>query len=292
VADAIVESTWLSHEDLARYRAKWVAPLTQSFHGLEVSELGPPTQGIAALEALAILGDDEIDLADEVRAVALALEDALRSVRDGADVSWLLSAEHVEQRRQEQLRGAAGPVGGTVCLCVVDRERMAVSLLQSLYESFGSGVIAGSTGVVLHNRAACFAVQGGVAPGARPYHTLIPGMLTRPAADTGREDLVGPFGVMGGFMQAQAHVQFLVELVRNGMHPQAALDRGRFRVDGDVLRLEQPLWDRAAELEQLGFRIDKSADSSAFGGGQAIIVRDGALFGGSDQRKDGCALGV
>jgi gamma-glutamyltranspeptidase/glutathione hydrolase len=111
-------------------------------------------------------------------------------------------------------------------------------------------------------------------------------MLTR------GDQLVGPFGVMGGFMQAQAHVQFLVELTRNGMDPQAALDRGRFRVDGDILRLEQPLWDRAPELQKLGFRIDKSTDRLAFGGGQAIISRGGALFGGSDLRKDGCALGV
>ena len=93
-------------------------------------------------------------------------------------------------------------------------------------------------------------------------------------------------------MQAQAHVQFLVELTSNGMDPQAALDRGRFRVDGDILELEEPLWERAPELEPLGFRIERSSDSLAFGGGQAIIVRNGSLFGGSDLRKDGCALGV
>jgi gamma-glutamyltranspeptidase/glutathione hydrolase len=163
---------------------------------------------------------------------------------------------------------------------------MAVTLLQSLYESFGSGVVAGSTGVVLNNRAACFEVGGQVAPGRRPYHTLIPAMLTR------GDQLVGAFGVMGGFMQAQAHVQFLVELTSNGMDPQAALDRGRFRVDGDILELEEPLWERAPELEPLGLRIERSSDSLAFGGGQAIIVRNGSLFGGSDLRKDGCALGV
>jgi gamma-glutamyltranspeptidase/glutathione hydrolase len=111
-------------------------------------------------------------------------------------------------------------------------------------------------------------------------------MLTRD------RELVGPFGLMGGFMQAQGHVQLVVELTRNGMDPQAALDHGRFRLDGDVLRLEEPLWERAAELEQLGFRIDQSSDPSWFGGGQAIVVRDGVLFGGSDLRKDGCALGI
>ena len=84
----------------------------------------------------------------------------------------------------------------------------------------------------------------------------------------------------------------VTELMQNGLDPQAALDRGRFRIDGDVLSLEQPLWPQAAELGDLGFRIDKRSDRAAFGGGQAIVVRDGALFGGSDARKDGCALGI
>jgi gamma-glutamyltranspeptidase / glutathione hydrolase len=286
IADAVVDATWLSHDDLSSYQPKWVSPTVRAFRGLDVAELPPPTQGIAVLEALALLGDGETELVDEIRAVALALEDALASVRDGADVSGLVSDEHLERRRRQAIRGTTGPGSGTSCLCVVDRDGMAVSLLQSLYGSFGSGVLAGSTGVVLNNRAACFAVNGEVVAGARPYHTLIPAMLTR------GDRLVGPFGVMGGFMQAQAHVQFLLELTQNGMDPQAALDRGRFRVDGDVLTLEEPLWERAAELEPLGFRIDKSTDPLAFGGGQAIISRDGILFGGSDLRKDGCALGV
>lgn len=294
VADAIVDATWLSHEDLAAYRPRWVTPIVQPFRGLEVAELPPPTQGVAALEALAILGDaSEVGIAGEVRAVALALEDAFAHVRDGADVRSLLSPDHVERRRTAALRGSPDPGGGTVCLCVVDRDGMAVTLLQSLYESFGSGVVAGSTGVVLNNRGACFAVDGAVRPGARPFHTLIPGMLTRGGSSPDSSgDLVGPFAVMGGFMQAQGHVQFLLELTRNGMDPQAALDRGRFRVDGDTLFLEEPLWDRAAELESLGLRIERSTDAYSFGGGQAIIARDGALYGGSDLRKDGCALGV
>jgi gamma-glutamyltranspeptidase/glutathione hydrolase len=286
VADAIAHSTWLGPDDLADYRPRWVVPLDRSFRGLEVAELPPPNQGVAALEGLALLGDDDADLPTQVRAVALALEDALRSVRDGAHVHGLLSPEFVARRRTDDPRAVVEPAGGTVCACAVDRDGLAVSLLQSLYESFGSGVVAGSTGVVLHNRGACFAVQGEVVAGTRPYHTLIPGMLTRGA------ELVGPFGIVGGFMQAQAHVQFLVELTRNGMDPQAALDGGRFRVDGDVVRLEEPLWDRAGELLDVGFRVERSSDPLAFGGGQAIIARDGALFGGSDTRKDGCALGV
>jgi gamma-glutamyltranspeptidase / glutathione hydrolase len=285
VADAIVAASWLEHEDLADYRTRWVEPITQTYRGVSVSELPPPTQGVAALEALAIMGDREPTIREEVTAVSLALDDALNHVRDGADVTALLSQEHIESRRAQPAAPVTEPAGGTVYLCVVDGNRTAVSLIQSLYESFGSGVVAGSTGIVLNNRAACFAVNGHVEAGRRPYHTLIPGMLTRGS------EVLGPFGVMGGFIQAQAHVQFIVELMRADLDPQAALDRGRFRIDGSTLSLEQPLWESAGELEPLGFKIQRSAERGMFGGGQAIICKDDCLVGGSDARKDGCALG-
>jgi gamma-glutamyltranspeptidase/glutathione hydrolase len=284
LADDIAAATWLTHDDLRHYRPRWVEPLIGTYHGFEVAELPPPTQGVAALEALAILDGRDPDLRDEVRAVALALEDALANVRDGADVRHLLSDEHIARRRGELPARVSEPSGGTVCLAVVDRDGMAVSLLQSLYEPFGSGVVAGESGVVLNNRAACFAVEGRVTPGARPYHTLIPGMLTG-------EDVVAPFAVMGGFIQAQAHVQFVVELVRGGLDPQAALDRARFRIDDDVLLLEEPLWGSESELADLGLRVARGDERLAFGGGQAIVKRGDILFGGSDARKDGCALG-
>src|SRR5579864_2326575 len=284
-AQAIVEASWLEHEDLAGYEPRWVPPLSYAYGGITVYELPPPTQGVAALEALALLGDDEPTVGRQVRAVALALEDALRSVRDGADVTPLLSESHLAARRRESPGRVAEPAGGTVYLCVVDGDGTAVSLIQSLYESFGSGVVAGSTGVVLHNRGACFAVGGRVEPGRRPYHTLIPGLLRRGG------DLVAPFGVMGGFIQAQAHFQFVVELVRNGLDPQAALDRPRFRIDGSAISLEPPLSEHADELREMGFSIAREPEPGTFGGGQAIVVRDGTLFGGSDARKDGCALG-
>src|SRR6202012_2365805 len=120
------------------------------------------------------------------------------------------SPEHVRARRAQMPARVVEPAGGTICVCAVDRDRMGVSLLQRLYEAFGSGVGAERSGVVLNNRAAGFAVQGTVVGGTRPYHTLIPGMLTR-----GRE-LVGPFGLMGGFIQAQSHVQFLSALLPDG----------------------------------------------------------------------------
>ncbi len=288
IAEAIAQHTWLTVDDLAAYQARWVEPLTVTYRGIEVSELPPPTQGVAALEALAILGERDAGLREQVSAVGLALEDALATVRDGADVAGLLAPEHLAARRGQLPGPVAEPAGGTTSVCVVDRDGMAVSLLQSLYESFGSGVVAGDTGIVLNNRAAGFAVQGEVIGGTRPYHTLIPGMLTR----TG--ELVGPFGLMGGMIQAQSHTQFVCELMRGGEgpgDPQAALDRGRFRIDGRTLNLEPPLWDKADELDGLGLTVRNATDRAPFGGGQAIIRRDGTLFGGSDARKDGCALG-
>ncbi|MBV9604411.1 MAG: gamma-glutamyltransferase [Solirubrobacterales bacterium] len=288
-AQAIADATWLTLEDLTGYRPRWVEPLTGTYRGLQVAELPPPTQGVAALEALAILGERDAPLRDQVAAVGLALEDALATVRDGAEVTGLLAEEHVAARREQLPGPVAEPAGGTVCVCVVDGDGMAVSLLQSLYESFGSGVVAGDTGIVLNNRAAGFAVQGEVIGGTRPYHTLIPGVLTR------ERELVGPFGLMGGMIQAQSHTQFLCELMRGGAEPgdpQAALDRGRFRIDGRTLHLEPPLWERADELAGLGYEVRRATERAPFGGGQAIIVRGGTLFGGSDARKDGCALGI
>ncbi|HZE06999.1 MAG TPA: gamma-glutamyltransferase [Solirubrobacteraceae bacterium] len=287
VARAITEATWLTGEDLGDYRARWVKPLVGGYRGLEVAELPPPSQGVAVLEALAILGDGDPGLDEEVSAVALALQDALATVRDGAEVGHLLDPEHITRRRRVRPPPVAEPAGGTVCLCAVDADGLAVSVMQSLFDAWGSGVIAGDTGVVLNNRAACFGVEGQVTPGRRPYHTLTPAMLMRDG------ELVGPFGVMGDFIQAQAAVQFLTELVRNGGDPQAALDRGRFRIDGETLALEEPLWPRIPELTDLGFRIQRGGDRRRFGGGQAIIRREGGgWLGGSDARKDGCALGI
>jgi gamma-glutamyltranspeptidase/glutathione hydrolase len=217
--------------------------------------------------------------------VRLALEDGLARVRDRADVADLIEPDYLDRRRRGRESAVAEPAGGTVYLCAVDRDRMAVSFIQSLFEPFGSRVVAPGTGVALQNRGACFAVSGAVDPGRRPYHTIIPGLLLRDGA------LWGPFGVMGGFIQAQAHMQLVSSLVDDGLDPQAALDRPRFRIDGDLVRLEEGLWERDVELEQLGYRTVRDPDTNGFGGGQAILVRGDALLGGSDPRKDGYAAG-
>jgi gamma-glutamyltranspeptidase/glutathione hydrolase len=285
VADAIATASWLERDDLRRFEPRWVEPLRLAYRGVEVAELPPPTQGVAALEMLGLLAHGEPDLPSQVECARLALEDALRRVRDGADVSDLLEPAYLARRRAGGAVRVTEPAGGTVYLCAVDRDRMAVSFIQSLFEGFGSGVVAPGTGVILQNRGACFAVGGRVEPGRRPYHTIIPGMLLR----AGR--LVGPFGVMGGFIQAQAHAQLVSALVDDGLDPQAALDRPRFRVDGDVVRLEEGLWERGDELEHAGYRVVRDEEVGGFGGGQTIVVQGDALVGGSDARKDGYAGG-
>jgi gamma-glutamyltranspeptidase/glutathione hydrolase len=285
VARAIASCTWLEEEDLTSYRASWVEPLSLDYRGVTVCELPPPTQGVAALEGLGLLELGQPTLAAQVECARLALEDALANVRDGADVAWLLEEERLRARRAEAAPLVGEPSGGTVYLCAVDGDGTAVSFIQSLFAGFGSRVAAPGTGVVLQNRGACFRVSGAVEPGRRPYHTIIPGMLLR---DGG---LQGPFGVMGGFIQAQAHLQLVSALVDEGLDPQAALDRPRFRVDGEAVRLEQGLWERAGELEALGLRVETGTGRTEFGGGQAILVDGDTLVGGSDARKDGYAAG-
>jgi gamma-glutamyltranspeptidase/glutathione hydrolase len=286
VARAIAGASWVDEQDLSAFSPAWVEPLRIRYREHEVLELPPPTQGVAALEGLGLLEGMTTDLPGRIDAVRLALADALERVRDGADVSDLLDPAHLARRRLEPPPLAGEPPGGTIYLCAVDADRMAVSFIQSLYFGFGSGVVAPGTGVVLQNRGACFAVHGRVVPGRRPYHTIIPGMLLR---DGG---LAGPFGVMGGFIQAQAHVQLVSALLDDGLDPQAALDRPRFRVEQDAVALEEGLWPEAERLEALGYRVSRDSELATFGGGQAILLRGDSLVGGSDPRKDGYAGGL
>src|SRR5262249_41142846 len=158
---------------------------------------------IAALEGLALLDGFEPTLAAQVACMRLALQDALARVRDGADVSDLLEPAFLDERRAAATAPpVTEPPGSTTYPCTLDDDGMAVSFIQSLFDWFGSGVEAPGTGIVLQNRGAGFGISGAVEPGRRPYHTIIPGMLL--CADGA---LIGPFGVMGGFLQAQGHLQ-------------------------------------------------------------------------------------
>ena len=183
------------------------------------------------------------------------------------------------------------PRGGTTYLCAVDDDRNAISMIQSLFEGFGSGVVAGDTGIALHSRGAGFTEEEGhpnqLAPGRRPFHTLMPGLML---ADGG---LLGPFGVMGAAMQAQAHFQVVRRVVDDGLDPQAALDAARFRATGGrAVTIEPGLAGQADDLRARGHDVNVAAVPHAFGVGQMILVEGGALVGGSDGRADGQAAGL
>ena len=197
VGEAIAGVSWLEESDLAGYDARWVEPIRLTYNGLEVLELPPPNQGVVALETLGLFQRGEPTFLSLVECTRLALEDGLSRVRDGADVSDLLTAEYLDGRRDKVAAPVSEPGGGTVYLCAVDSDGLAVSFIQSCYEAFGSGIVAPGTGVTLQNRGACFSVSGAIEPGRRPYHTIIPGMLARDG------EIVGPFGIMGAFIQAQ-----------------------------------------------------------------------------------------
>ena len=297
VAAAIASASWLDEPDLAAHRSEWVEPLRLAYRGVEVCELPPNGQGAAALIGLALYDGLEPGLHSQIESMKLALADVHAHVGDGPLPGALLEPAHLDERRRLVDPGRAlDPEpsvlarGGTTYLCAVDADGTAVSLIQSIYSTFGSGVVAPGTGIVLQNRAAGFVETEGhpnaVGPAKRPFHTIIPGMLL----EEGR--LLGPFGVMGGPMQAQGHMQVVLRLVDDGADPQAALDAPRWRVGpGRDVLLEPGLWDAEAPLAALGHDARRGTVMHDFGVGQVILRLGDALVGGSDGRGDGYAAG-
>jgi gamma-glutamyltranspeptidase/glutathione hydrolase len=312
------EGGYLTAQDLAVHTATWGTPIRTTYRGIEVLEHPPNGQGLAALEALSIIEGCELGgmgFFDPdrwhlmIEAMRLGMVDAGRYVSDPAvvevPVGGLLSKDYVAQRRaliqpdralEIAMPGQPKP-SGTVYLTVVDGQGNAVSFINSLYSStFGSGLVVPGTGICLQNRGACFTLEPGhpnaLDGGKRPYHTIIPAMALR----EGRLWL--SFGVMGGFMQPQGHLQVLANLVDYGLDPQAALDAPRFRVDergGLRVMVETgvPLKTRKA-LARMGHKVhSETTFAPKFGGGQIIALdaESGVLCGGSDPRKDGCAVG-
>jgi gamma-glutamyltranspeptidase/glutathione hydrolase len=307
-----------SFEDFAEHRSTWVEPIGSDYRGYRVCELPPNGQGLTALIALNNL--ESFDLAAyplgspecvhlRIEAIKLAFADRNRYIADPehADVPTmeLLAKDYAHGRAalinlQRALKSAApGRVTAgtdTVYLTVADGTGNVVSLINSLYFPFGSGLVAGDTGITLHNRGYGFVLDPAhpncLAPRKRPFHTIIPAMLF---AD-GRP-LVS-FGVMGGDVQAQAHVQVVSNLVDYGLNIQEALDYPRLHyVDSDRVALEA---EYGASLRQrlthMGHAIvdeEFTALRGGFGGGQGIMIDHdaGCLWGGSDRRKDGCAIG-
>jgi gamma-glutamyltranspeptidase / glutathione hydrolase len=325
IGDAIVGAAEraggvLARDDLAAHASTWDAPIATDYRGVRVWECPPNGQGLAALLALNVLDGLTLGPPDDparwhllVEALRLAFADARRWVSDPrathVPLDALLSREYAAERRArvDPARAIADPRdgaplarGGTVYHCAVDARGNACSVVSSQFMGFGTGIVPAGCGFVLHNRALGFALDAehpnAPGPGRRPYHTIIPGLLTR---DDG--SLWGPFGVMGGFMQPQGHVQVVTALVDDGATPQGALDRPRFCLDvadvGGRVQLEEGVPAAIADgLRARGHEVVAGVPSfgrALFGRGQ-VILRDaaGALVGGSDRRADGCALGV
>ncbi len=316
-------------DDLARHQSTWEQPISVSYRGMRIWECPPNGQGLAALLTLSILEGFDLRAfaplsADRwhrvVESVRLGFADALRFVADPAvspaPLEQLLSPEYAARRRTlidgrkampEARHGSPGSSGtDTVYFCTADRQGNACSFINSNYMGFGTGIVPGGTGstpagwgFTLQNRGLNFSLDPGhpnaLAPGKRPYHTIIPGMITR-----GDGSLFGPFGVMGGFMQPQGHVQVVVALLDDLEDPQDALDRPRFYVDPQgthpAVRIEEGVPPELSRgLAALGHAIGPLVSGhgrAMFGRGQ-VILRDenGVLRAGSDPRADGCAMG-
>ncbi|WP_293914203.1 gamma-glutamyltransferase family protein [Deinococcus sp.] len=296
----------LSGDDLAGHASEWVRPISARYGDHEIWELPPNGQGVVALIALGVLDklelppgrDDPASLHRQIEAVKLAFADAHRSLGDPRQVEvpveqWLSEAHQNELRsligssaRDPQTDSPGS--GGTVYLATADGQGNMVSFIQSNYMGFGSGVVVPGTGVALHNRGHNFSLQAGhpnvLAPGKRPYHTIIPGFLTR----QGRP--VGPFGVMGGFMQPQGHVQVVLNTLRSGLNPQAALDAPRWQwLGGQRVEVEPELGGEVrSALSARGHQVSVQPERASFGRGQIIWRGEhGVLMGGSESRADG-----
>ncbi len=298
----------LTREDLAAHQPEWVDPISTTYRGFTVWEIPPNTQGIAALMALNILEGFDLPHCEyesieryhwQIEAMKLAFADVHRYVSDPDCMSVksrdLLSKAYASDRRlfirdTASIQPIPGlPKGGTVYLAAADAD-LTVSFIQSNYMGFGSGILIPGTGIALQNRACGFSTQAGhpnqVAPGKRPFHTIIPGFLSYD------DRAIGAFGVMGGDMQPQGHVQVVSNLIDYGMNPQSALDAPRWRwVAHNQVLLEQTVPSEVAlGLVDRQHLIQLSAEPSAFGRGQMILRNDRVLIAASESRADGLAI--
>ena len=304
---------FLTMEDLAAQHAEWVDPISTTYRGYTVYEMPPNNQGLTVLIALNILeGFNLAAMKSEpdryyhtlIEAMKLAFADRNRYIADPkfakVPVAELLSKDYAAKRRalikpdavlQNPPPGLDAAQSETTYFTIVDKDHNAVSFINSLYEHFGSGIVAGDTGIVLHDRGAGFSLDPKspnlIAPGKRPFHTLIPAMVTKDGK------LFMSFGVMGGDMQAQGHVQVLTNMIDLGMDLQHAIETPRFRyVSGSRVYLEPEMGKDVIDKLAARGHQPLTPRRNQMGGGQAILVeRNGTLAGGSDIRKDGMALG-
>lgn len=301
----------LTLADLEAHRSTWVEPISTTYRGYEVWEMPPNGQGLATLIALNIL--EGFDLAKfpresvesyhlQIEAMKLAFVDALRYVADPERVrvptAELLSKEFAVRRRALIGEQALLPepseklTGDTVYLCAADRDGMMVSLIQSNADNFGSHIVVPGTGMALQNRASAFSLDPAhpnyLEPGKRPFHTIIPGFLTREGK------AIGPFGVMGGHMQPQGHLQMIVNTLDYGMDPQTSLDAPRWFWGEERWVQVEPSVDAAIvdALSRRGHQMSVDDEIDFVGRGQIIWrLPSGVYIAGSEPRADGCAAG-
>jgi gamma-glutamyltranspeptidase / glutathione hydrolase len=310
VATLAPRGSWLMLDDFANHRGEEVTPISSDYRGLDVVELPPSGQGLVALVLLNILenfglaklapdGAERLHLALEAARLAFAIRDthiaepafmrvSTASLLDKGFAREL--AGMIDPGRRVKLPSAPTPGSDTVYLTVVDRDRMAVSFINSLYSEFGTGVATENTGIMLHSRGACFVVDpdhpNAIGPSKRPMHTIIPALGMR----DGRCELT--FGVMGANFQPMGHAQVITNLVDYGMDLQAAIDAPRVFFEGEDTVVERGV--RAAAVEGLTARGHQvTVRERPWGGAQAIAIdwQRGILIGASDGRKDGCAVG-
>ena len=311
----------LTTDDLTTHRGDWVEPISSTYHDVEVATIPPNSQGITGLMALNVLATLDWPMGEpmsaerlhaQIEAVKVAWSERDRCVADPdrglADPSVLLSEEHAHRlasrlspTEAHRYTPTNPPGGGTVYLCAADDDGMMVSLIESNYMGFGSGIMGGSTGIMLQNRGAYFSLDpahpNALAPRARTLHTLMPGMLLR----DGNAEVV--FGAMGGDGQPQTMVQLVTGLVDDGLHPQSAVDRprwvaqttGAFRPLGPV-SIEADAVDASVldALRRLGHEVVTVEPRTSLMGWAQVIRRlaDGSYEGGADPRADSLAAGV
>jgi gamma-glutamyltranspeptidase / glutathione hydrolase len=291
--------------DLASFKPEWVEPISVDYKGYRVWELPPNGQGLATLLALNALAeytpaghDDPNTVHRQIEAVKLAFADAHAYIADPRFTDIALNElldPNYGRRRAALIRETASDFqageplsGGTVYLCCADGEGGMVSYIQSNYMGFGSGLVVPGTGIALNNRGHCFSLEDGhpnrLEPGKRPYNTIIPGFITQGG------EAIGPFGVMGGFMQPQGQLQVVMNSIDFHMNPQQALDAPRWQwLKGLEAELEtgfSPELLRA--LQRRGHRIQYQSDAGSFGRGQIIWKHEGGYIGGTEGRTDGC----
>ncbi len=316
-AEVQAEGGFLTTDDLAAFEPELLDPVSTTYNGAEVYELPPNNQGLIALEALNLAeavgaADHPLDSPERVHyfaeALKVAFHDGHRYITDPeyednpplASKSWAENRAELigETANHDVSFGVAGSNAedaDTVLLCVADDEGNVVSFINSRFAGFGSGLVAGDTGIALQNRGSSFSLDedhpNRIEPGKRPFHTLVPAIAD--FAPDSEEDDWAAFGVMGGFMQPQGHLQLISNIVDYDLPLQAALDlpRWRYRANGD-LGVEERMNgnERATKLARKGHNI-RVFPPSAFGGAQIVRNRNGTLSGATEPRKDGSAQG-